>query len=74
MKSSILLSFVSAALVAAAPSPTEEPVCTSVLKGGAVGAELMKATGVAMGPKPTGCADYEILIGMLENFSSLYLY
>jgi hypothetical protein len=70
MKSAILLSLASVAFVAAAPSPTDAPVCTSVLKGGAVGAELMKATGVAMGPKPTGCADYEVLIGMFEKEKS----
>jgi hypothetical protein len=64
MKSSLLLSLISVALVSASPKPTpaEDPVCTSVLKGGAVGADLLKATGIAMGPKPTGCADYEILI------------
>jgi hypothetical protein len=71
MKSSILVSIVSAALVAAAPSPTEVPACTSVLRGGAVGADLMKATPVALGPKPTGCADYEVLIG---NFMEVVFY
>jgi hypothetical protein len=62
MRSFILLSFMSVALVAATPSPEEDPVCTRVLGGAAVGADLRKATPVSLGPKPTGCADYEILI------------
>jgi hypothetical protein len=71
MKSSIFVTLLSTALVAAVPSPTEEPpTCTTVLGGSAVGADLLKATGVAFGPKATGCADLEVLIGLCLNISA----
>ncbi|KAF2435264.1 alpha/beta-hydrolase [Tothia fuscella] len=63
MKSFLIVTLLSAALVAATPSPTEEPsVCTTTLGGAAVGSDLLKATGIPFGPKATGCADLEVLI------------
>lgn len=72
MKGSLLVTFLGATSVAASPSPTvDPPTCTTVLGGASVGADLLKATGIPFGPKATGCADLEVLIGLYQELFKL---
>lgn len=75
MKLFASLTLLGAACVAATPTPVADPpVCSQTLGGSAVGLDLQKATGVKLGPKPTGCADLEVLIGEISSSHCRLLY